>query len=66
MNKLDICMTVIRVGANYRWAKLTSGVFMLVVFGHLSKTMFSVFYFYNGHMSKFCNHGEFTTMSIVL
>ena len=28
---------------NYHWAKMTSGVFMLVDFGHLSKTMFILF-----------------------
>ena len=33
---------MICISANYHWAKMTSGVFTLVVFGHLSKTMFIV------------------------
>ena len=42
---------MVRVNANYHWAKMTSGVFMLVVFEHLSKTMFIVFIVNNGHIS---------------
>ena len=32
----DDCM--IHVSTNYHWAKVTSGVFVLVFIGHLSKT----------------------------
>ena len=39
---------MVRVNANYHWDKITSGVFVFVVFKHLSKTMFIVFIVNNG------------------
>ena len=32
--------------ANYHWAELTSGVFMLVVIGHLSKTKLNELFYW--------------------
>ena len=39
------------ISTNYNWAKMTSGVFMLVVVGHLSKTNYvNCFIVNNGHI----------------
>ena len=50
---------MIHFSANYHWSKMTSGVFMLIVTGHLSKTDYAK----QNIFKSIANNGHISTIS---